>query len=221
MKTILCYGDSLTWGYNAANGSRHVFEDRWPSVLQARLGAGVHVISEGLNGRTTIFDDWASGSDRNGSRILPTILASHTPLDLVILMLGSNDMKPSVCGRAHGARQGMERLVNIIKRHDYGLDVPPPQIMIVAPPKLCATSNINYANIFDGAIAESARLSALYEETSRLTRNAFFDAGSVAHTSSVDGVHLDAKNTRAIGEGIELIVRAMLGSPGVHDTMEG
>ena len=57
MKTVLCYGDSLTWGYNAENLSRHALADRWPSVLQAALGSGVKVIAEGLNGRTTAFDD--------------------------------------------------------------------------------------------------------------------------------------------------------------------
>ena len=67
MKTILCYGDSLTWGYSAVGPSRHAYEDRWPSVLQAELGGGVRVIAEGLNGRTTAFDDHLAGADRNGA----------------------------------------------------------------------------------------------------------------------------------------------------------
>jgi len=82
MKTVLCYGDSLTWGYNAENLSRHALADRWPSVLQAALGSGVNVIAEGLNGRTTAFDDHLADADRNGARLLPTLLATHTPLDL-------------------------------------------------------------------------------------------------------------------------------------------
>ena len=88
MKTILCYGDSLTWGYDAETLGRHALEDRWPSVLQKALGEGVHVIAEGLNGRTTAYDDHLADCDRNGARILPTILQSHAPLDLVIIMLG-------------------------------------------------------------------------------------------------------------------------------------
>ncbi|RWD43872.1 MAG: arylesterase, partial [Mesorhizobium sp.] len=76
MKTILCYGDSLTWGYDAAGLGRHALEDRWPSVLEAALGEGIEVIAEGLNGRTTAFDDYLAGADRNGARTLPTILTT-------------------------------------------------------------------------------------------------------------------------------------------------
>ncbi|RVA20726.1 arylesterase, partial [Mesorhizobium sp. M7A.F.Ca.US.001.01.1.1] len=89
MKTVLCYGDSLTWGYNA-EGGRHALEDRWPSVLQAGLGSGVEVIAEGLNGRTTAFDDHLAGADRNGARLLPTVLTTHAPIDLIVIMLGAN-----------------------------------------------------------------------------------------------------------------------------------
>ncbi len=91
-KTVLCYGDSLTWGYNAETIGRHAFEDRWPSVLQKALGDQARIIPEGLNGRTTAFDDYLADCDRNGAKVLPTILQTHAPLDLVIIMLGTNDM---------------------------------------------------------------------------------------------------------------------------------
>src|SRR5690349_23703244 len=137
MKTILCYGDSLTWGYDAASFGRHALEDRWPSVLKAVLDDDdIEVIAEGLNGRTTAFDDWLAGADRNGARLLPSILTTHAPLDLVIIMLGANDMKPFICGHAIGAKQGMERLIDIIRGHDYPFDGKPPQIVIVAPPAI-------------------------------------------------------------------------------------
>ena len=121
MKTILCYGDSLTWGYNADGPSRHAYEDRWPSVLQAELGDAARVIPDGLNGRTTAFDDHLAGADRNGARILPTSLTTHAPLDLVIIMLGANDMKPWIHGNPVAAKHGMLRLVDIVRGHDYGL----------------------------------------------------------------------------------------------------
>ena len=100
MKTILCFGDSLTWGYDPVGPGRHAHDVRWPSVLEAELGGKARVIAEGLNGRTTVFDDFAAGADRNGARVLPTLLTSHAPLDLVIIMLGTNDMKPFICGHA-------------------------------------------------------------------------------------------------------------------------
>ena len=76
-KTVLCYGDSLTWGYSAETIGRHAYEDRWPSALQAALGSDVRVIAEGLNGRTTAFDDHLADCDRNGARVLPTLLQTE------------------------------------------------------------------------------------------------------------------------------------------------
>lgn len=211
MKTVLCYGDSLTWGYNAQTLSRHAYEDRWPSVLQARLGSGVRVIAEGLNGRTTIFDDHASGADRNGARILPTLLSTHSPVDLIIIMLGTNDLKPAICGRAHGARQGMERLIDIVRGHDYPFDAPAPQILIVSPPPLCVTANADFAGVFEDGIGQSLKLAQLYAQVAERMNCGFFDAGRGARADPTDGVHLDAANTRAIGEGLVAGVRAMLG----------
>ncbi|WP_309084319.1 SGNH/GDSL hydrolase family protein [Chelativorans sp.] len=211
MKTILCYGDSLTYGHNAEGPGRHPYEDRWPSVLQARLGEAARVIPEGLGGRTTAFDDWVAGADRNGARILPTLLATHAPLDLVIIMLGTNDMKPFVCGRAVGAKQGMERLIQIIRGHPYPFDYKVPAILLVSPPPLCATDNSDFSAMFEGGAAESRKLAPLYEEVAGQAGCAFFDAGAVARTTALDGVHLDAENTRAIGAGLEPVVRQVLG----------
>ncbi|WP_157019213.1 SGNH/GDSL hydrolase family protein [Mesorhizobium xinjiangense] len=211
MKTILCYGDSLTWGYDPRGPGRHALHDRWPNALEAALGADVHVIAEGLNGRTTVFDDFAAGADRNGARTLPTLLMTHAPLDLVILMLGTNDMKPFICGHAIGAKQGMQRLIDIVRGHDYPLDAEPPEILIMSPPALCETADPDFAALFAGGIRQSQMLASLYSDLADIEGCGFFDAGSVAVTSPADGVHLDADNTRAIGRGLEPIVRVMLG----------
>ena len=211
MKTVLCYGDSLTWGYDAETLSRHPVADRWPSVLQAALGNGVNVIAEGLNGRTTAFDDYLADADRNGARLLPTLLATHTPLDLVIIMLGANDMKPFISGYAYGSKQGMERLVEIVRRHAYAFSATTPQVLVVAPPPLSATADPDFAAMFDGGITESRKLAALYREVADACGCGFFDAGTVAVTTPLDGVHLDAVNTRAIGTALAPAVRQMLG----------
>lgn len=212
MKTVLCYGDSLTWGYNAETLDRHAHGDRWPSVLAKALGPDVTVIAEGLNGRTTAYDDHLADCDRNGARILPTILHSHDPIDLVILFLGANDMKPVICGTAFGAVQGMERLVELVRRHAWSFgDAEGPEVLIVSPPPLCETANTAFAAMFAGGVEQSAMLATLYADLADETGCGFFDAGSVAETTPLDGVHLDAKNTRAIGKGLEPIVRMMLG----------
>lgn len=210
MKSVLCYGDSLTWGYDPEGPGRHALQDRWPSVLQAELGAAVHVVAEGLNGRTTAFDDHLAGADRNGARILPTALTSHAPLDLVVIMLGANDMKPWIHGNAIAARQGMERLVDIVRGHDYPLGEPTPKILLVAPPPLCPTDNFEFGEMFSGGDKTSRHLAPLYETVAQETGCGFFDAGTVAETSPLDGVHLDAQNTRRIGAALAPLVRQML-----------
>jgi lysophospholipase L1-like esterase len=210
MKTVLCYGDSLTWGYDAAAQGRHALADRWPSVLQAELGDGVHVVADGLNGRTTAFDDFLAGADRNGARILPTVLTTHAPVDLVVILLGSNDMKPWIHGNPVAAMQGMRRLVNIVRGHDYPFEQALPQILLVAPPPPSRTENAEFKAMFAGGDEASTHLAPLYARLADEVGCGFFDAGSVAATSPLDGVHLDAENTRRIGAALAPVVRVML-----------
>ena len=210
-KTVLCYGDSLTWGYDPEGPGRHLLEARWPSVLQAALGSEVNVIAEGLNGRTTGYDDHLADCERNGVKSLPTVLHSHMPLDLVILMLGTNDMKPVIAGTAIAARQGMQRLVALVRNHEWSFDYEVPDILIVAPPPLRETADPVFAAMFAGGVEQSAMLASLYRDLADELGCGFYDAASVAETTPLDGVHLNANNTRALGRGLEPIVRMMLG----------
>jgi lysophospholipase L1-like esterase len=210
MKTVLAYGDSLTWGYDAAGPGRHAHADRWPSVLQAALGSDALVIAEGLNGRTTAFDDNLGSADRNGARILPTILTTHAPLDLVILFLGANDMKPWIHGNPVAATQGMGRLIDIVRGHAYPMADPAPKIVLMAPPPVSRTDNAEFKAMFEGGDEASLRLAPLYERLATERRCAFFDAGTVAKTTPLDGVHLDAENTRAVGTALAPLVRNLL-----------
>lgn len=211
MKSVLCYGDSLTWGYDPVNPGRHAYEDRWTSVLQKGLGHGVRVIAEGLNGRTTAYDDHLADCERNGVKLLPSVLETHAPVDLVVLLLGTNDMKRGMAGTAIAAAKGMARLVKLIRHHEWGFDYDAPEILIVAPPAICETANAPFAAMFRGSLEESAMLASLYRDLADETGCGFFDAGSVASTTPLDGIHLDADNTRALGRGVEPVVRMMLG----------
>jgi lysophospholipase L1-like esterase len=212
MKTVLCYGDSLTWGVDAENEARHAYENRWTSVLQKGLGHGVRVIPEGLSGRTTVYDDHMAECDRNGARILPTVLHSHGPLDLIIILLGTNDLKPIFAHNAVMVGAGIMRLIEIIRNHAWpmGLEVTP-EILIVSPPPFCETDHALLGPIFAGRIGESRNLASVYRDLADELGCGFFDAGSVAKTTPIDGIHLDAENTSAIGRGLEPIVRMMLG----------
>lgn len=213
MKTILAYGDSLTFGANPSGGARHDYADRWPSVLEAGLAGKARVIAEGLGGRTTVSDDWYANADRNGARILPTLLESHGPLDLVIIMLGTNDLKPAICGSALEASFGMRRLVQIIRGHSAGKGEVAPEILLVAPPLVCDSENADMMGHFGGfahALEQSSQFAAHYARRAEEWDTGFFDASTVAVADPQDGVHLDANNTRAIGTGLVPVVKSML-----------
>lgn len=213
MKTVLCYGDSLTWGSDPATGGRHPREARWPAVLGEALAGEAEVIAEGLRGRTTAYDEHLADCDRNGARLLPSLLYTHAPLDLAIFMLGSNDMKPHVAGTALAAMQGMRRLVELVRinaMRDGQTEAP--SVLIVSPPPLCETAAPEYAAMFAGGVEQSGMLASLYRDLADEQGVDFFDAGTVARTSPIDGVHLDAENSRAIGLALAPIVRLVLGS---------
>lgn len=212
MKTILCYGDSLTWGVDAENEQRHAYENRWTSTLQKGLGHGVRVIPEGLNGRTTVYDDYMAECDRNGARVLPTLLHTHGPLDLIIILLGTNDLKPVYANNAVIVGAGIRRLVEIVRHHAWpmGLETEP-EILLVSPPPFCETDHALLGPMFASRIDESRNLASVYRDVADELGCGFFDAGSVARTTPIDGIHLDAENTAAIGRGLEPIVRMMLG----------
>jgi len=214
MKTILAYGDSLTYGANPIkNGPRHAYEDRWPTALESSLGGKARVIAEGLGGRTTAHDDWFSNADRNGARILPTLLESHSPLDMIIIMLGTNDIKPVHGRTAWEAASGMNRLVQVIRGHYAGRGEACPEIVLVAPPPLILGDNEDMMKHFgpDDAIATSVNFAVEYKKRADEAKVHFFDAGTVATTDKNDGVHLDPANTRAIGEGLAPLVTSVLG----------
>lgn len=211
MKTILCYGDSLTFGSDPTSDKRHAFQDRWPTELGRLLGEdNVRIIAEGLGGRTTVFDDYSNAADKNGATLLPTILASHSPLDCVVVMLGTNDMKTYINGTAIGAAMGMRRLVEIVQTFAYKTDQPIPKIVLVAPPHCVETDHAYLDDMFKNGISESKKLAPFYAQIASEDGCAFFDAQSVASAHPADGVHLDAQNTRAIGAGLAPIVAKVL-----------
>jgi lysophospholipase L1-like esterase len=211
MKTILAYGDSLTYGTDpAVAGGRHAYEDRWPGALEAGLGGAARVIAEGLGGRTTVFDDHTAPFDRNGARILPTIIHSHAPLDLVIFMLGTNDLKTYVCGSAYGSAQGMRRLVEIVRLHPYRKGAAIPRIVVVSPPLVVEAAGQGAIPSIAPRSGEAKLFAHYYRGVAEELDCGFFDAATVTRASPIDGVHLDAANTRAIGAGLVPVVKSLL-----------
>ena len=210
MKSILAFGDSLTWGFVAGTWERHAFEDRWPNVLATGLGGRVRAIEEGMNGRTTVFPDPTDGAERNGAVALPMLLTTHQPLDLLIIMLGTNDIKYANRCRAFDAAMGMARLIEITLRFPWIKTASAPQILIMSPPALCQTSDPWFNDLWGHAIEESKLFAQHYARVAEDMGVHCFDAGSVATSDPTDGGHLDAANTKAIGTALVPVVKSIL-----------
>jgi lysophospholipase L1-like esterase len=210
MKNILAFGDSLTWGFVAGKFERHPFEMRWPSALEAGLGGKARVIAEGHNGRTTVFDDPTTLDDRNGAKALPMLLSTHQPLDLVIIMLGTNDIKYANRCRAFDAAMGMTRLVEIVQKFSFLPSYATPEILIMSPPALVPTTDEWFNDLWGHAIGESRLFANHYARVAKETGVHFFDAGTVAKADPTDGGHLDADNTKAIGTALVPVVKNIL-----------
>ena len=211
MKTILAFGDNLTWGFDPTTEARHAYEDRWTSVLEAGLGGGVRVIDEGLAGRTTAFDDLTGLPDRNGARVLPTLLASHTPIDVLIMMLGISELRGFMGRNAVGSMYGMQRLIEIVRTFPYHPHYGAPAIVVVAPPPLVPTAHPELSRMFEGRIEESIMVAEHYRRLCANMGVMFFDAASVSVASPIDGAHLDAANNRALGRALVPVVTRALG----------
>lgn len=214
-KTIMCFGDSLTWGWvpapEGAPTRRYPRNVRWTGVLKASLGEGYHIIEEGLSARTTIVDD-PTDPRLNASVYLPSALASHLPLDLVILMLGTNDTKSYLQRSANDIAAGMSLLVGqaLTCAGGVGTDYPAPKVLLVAPPPLGTLGHPWFDVIFDGAQEKIHQVAEKYQALASFFKIDFFDAGSVISTDGVDGIHFTEDNNRVLGEALAEKVRQIL-----------
>jgi lysophospholipase L1-like esterase len=208
MKTILCYGDSNTWGYNPGTGERYKKEERWPGVLRNTLGEGFGVIEEGLNGRTTVWDDPIEGW-KNGKTYLLPCLHTHKPLDLVIIFLGTNDLKTYFSLPAYAIAEGASALVKIVQKSETGHLGGPPQVLLLAPPPLGHLDSEQEEKYKDGR-DKSRMFSSLYREAAETLGCHFFDTSKVIFSSKVDGVHLDKPEHENLGTALAGVVRMIL-----------
>lgn len=195
-KVVLCFGDSNTWGYMPATGSRYPHDIRWPGVMEASLGPGYRVIEEGLCARTTAFEDHLRAG-RRGDGMLGRLCESHCPLDLVIIMLGTNDCKYRCGANPWDIAKALEKLALIAKVPEFGRDGRPPRILLVCPPPIEADDTT--PGTFQGAGPRSRQLPPLVADFARSSGAAFLDAGRLIAASPVDGVHLEPEAHRTLG----------------------
>jgi lysophospholipase L1-like esterase len=212
MKNILVYSDSLTWGIIPNTRQRLPFDVRWPGVMENALNAAgvqVRVLENCLNGRRTVWDD-PFKPGRNGAHGLAQVIEMHSPLDLVILMLGTNDFQ--FChphNDAWSAAQGIATLVAEIRRAPVEPGMPIPQVLVIAPSVIGTPAGL-IAKKFAGAERRSVGVAETYRELCSSIGCAFFDAGSAVSSSSIDGIHLDREQHQTLGEALAVIVGVLI-----------
>ncbi len=210
MKTVLCYGDSNTWGYVGGTGERFAPDVRWTGVMQTALGEGYRVIEEGLNGRTTVWDDPIEG-DKNGETYLRPCLETQKPIDLVVLMLGTNDLKRRFSLSAYDIAAGAEKLVRLILSSEAGPQHRAPKVLLVCPASVRALTD--FAEMFgEDARERSKRMPAHYAAVAQRCGCGFFDASSVISVCAADGIHLEADAHATLGKALADAVSGLCAS---------
>ena len=212
MTTILCFGDSNTHGTvampNMDSRDRFSKTQRWPSVMAAALGDGVEVINEGQPGRTSAFDDPVEGEHKNGLRVLPALLETHRPVDLVIVMLGTNDLKARFSASAFDIALALERLAVVVRQFGIGLNGKPTGVLFVSPVPIIETGWLG--EIFFGGTEKSLALPEHLNAIADRQGAEFLDLANVAKVDPVDGIHLTAAAQETIGLAIATKVQEML-----------
>ena len=200
-RTILCYGDSNTFGTmpmaSLTDAGRYDHTHRWPSVMAAALGPEYEVIAEGLPGRTTLHDDPIEGAHRNGLTVLPAILESHRPLDLVIVMLGSNDLKHRFCVTASDIAASVGRLATTIRASTCGPDGTAPQVLVICPPPIVEVGDL--AAMFFGGAAKSQGLALTFAQMAARLSLPLLDTAPLIQSSPLDGIHFAPQTQITLG----------------------
>jgi lysophospholipase L1-like esterase len=211
MKTILFYGDSNTWGYDGETGNRFPYEQRWTTIATNKLGGDYQVIVEGLNGRTTVFDE-PFYPYRNGRFAYTMLLDTHHPIDLLVIMLGTNDTKEFLHNRPETISWGIRCLVELSRGGEFGPANGDPKVLILAPPAV-QPGNPAKASFdireFDGAPSWSGKLAEQYKRMADENNCYFLDTAPVIKLSPTDGVHINAESLKPMGEWIAGEIRKL------------
>jgi len=210
-KHILVYSDSLTWGIVPGTRQRLPFDSRWPGVMHKGLNVGgerIRVTEDCLNGRRTVFDDpYKPG--RNALAGIHQVIEAQSPLDCVILLLGTNDFQSMHSHSAWHSATGLAAVVNAVRTAPIEPGMPVPPILLVAPPQLDDPRGPIGPKFAGGDVASRGLADAI-RQVSEDTGCAFFDANSVTTSSTVDGVHLDADQHETLGRALTLVVADLL-----------
>lgn len=208
-KRVLCYGDSNTWGFNAMDaevyGQRFPEDVRWTGRLQAILGDGWTIIEEGLCGRTTVFED-PLREGLNGLTYLAPCLATHNPLDYMVIMLGTNDCKARFSALPKNIADGLGRLIVKAKQSAVWRDEP--KILIIAPPPIEEGSDIYPIGRDMGPCSKKSEMLA---EEYKILADAegcdFLDAAPLTCMNQYDYMHMDIESHARLAAKVAEVLR--------------
>lgn len=200
-RSVLCFGDSLTWGRDPENGGRLKAEDRWPGRLQQRLGSRVTILADGLPGRTAGPKDPRLPYPTDGSAQLALSLLINGPVDLLILMLGTNDLQDHLFKGIEETSNAIFDLVTSTRRPAPGRDWSP-DVLLLAPPVQDIAAAAIHRPTFAGASGRVEALSDELQKTSGLMGVPCFEARRSRITVGADGVHLRSEQSSALGDAV-------------------
>jgi lysophospholipase L1-like esterase len=199
MPTILCFGDSNTHGTPPmrfiGDLGRYDRATRWPGVMAQALGPDWQVIEEGQPGRTTVHDDPIEGPHRNGLTVLPAILESHAPIDVLAIKLGTNDLKQRFGLTGQDIALGVRKLVDVARASDKVR-----LITLIVPPPVREAGCL--AEIFSGAEARCAGIAAKYAAMAADRSISSLDAGLKIAVDPPDGIHYSAQSHGILGQAV-------------------
>lgn len=210
MRNIMFFGDSNTFGTDPLGG-RHPYEIRFTGRLQKALGSDFRIIEEGLGGRTTVYED-AVEDGRCGKTALPICLGTHKPLDLIVVMLGTNDLKEQFHVAYGDVRNAMEKLLHIIDTYQFAPHYPTPQVLVVAPIHI---GEGIVESMYDNFAHDAARKSKWFADAQRVAAQKygahFLDAALYARPSTEDQLHMGADGHESMAKVLDAKIRSILG----------
>lgn len=211
MKQILIYSDSLTWGIIPDTRKRLAFDERWPGVMENVLNekaCNVRIIEDCLNGRRTSCDD-PFKPGRNGLHGVEQVIEMHSPLELVVLMLGTNDFQSMHSNNAWHAAQGIRSLITSIRQAPIEPGMPVPKILLICPPEMQKPKG-HIAPKFEGGEKKCIGLASEYALVADDLGCDYLDAGQITPPSTVDGIHLDKDQHFTLGTAVAEKVYTLL-----------
>lgn len=213
MYTIVCFGDTNTWGYDNDTGERLPRKQRWTGILSELLGSGFYVVEEGLPGRATVNDPVEEG--KNAREHIGPCLESHEPIDVFVLMLGQPDLKRRFSMKAGDIAMGVETIARKIVSCNNGPHHGAPKLLIVSPVQVEDVAGSAMEDWFDvdGTAERSAALPGLYKDIAEKLGAYFLEASSVAETAS-DAIHMANSSHVTFANAVASIIRFMLGEDG-------